>query len=94
LTDLKPARNNPHASGIKKPVYLAFFMPCRNHPRFKSSLFAVLVMSNISQVQKIINFLQDQPLTRFSAREIAKDIIEKYPDDYLEKRENPQLLLK
>lgn len=67
-------------------------MPCRNHPRFKSSLFAVLVMSKISQVQKIINFLQDQPLTRFSAREIAKDIIEKYSDDYLEKRENPRFV--
>ncbi|MDO9214361.1 MAG: hypothetical protein Q8Q54_16720 [Methylococcales bacterium] len=47
-------------------------------------------MSKISQVQKIINFLQAHPLTRFGAREIAKDIIEKYPEDYLEKRDNPR----
>jgi hypothetical protein len=47
-------------------------------------------MSKISQSQKIINFLQAHPLTRFGAREIAKDIIEKYPEDYLEKRDNPR----
>jgi hypothetical protein len=47
-------------------------------------------MSKISQTQKIINFLQEHPLTRFGAREIAKHIIEKYPEDYLEKRENPR----
>lgn len=47
-------------------------------------------MSKISQSQKIINFLQAHPLTRFGAREIAKDIIENYPEDYLEKRDNPR----
>ena len=47
-------------------------------------------MSKISQVQKIINFLQDQPLTRFNVKEIAEAIVALYPEDYLEKRENPR----
>lgn len=47
-------------------------------------------MSKLSQNQKIINFLQENPLKRFTTREIAEAIVEKYPEDYQEKRNNPR----
>jgi uncharacterized protein len=48
-------------------------------------------MSKISQVQKVIQYLQRaKPLTCFTARDIAKAIIAQYPDDYYEKRKNPR----
>ncbi len=47
-------------------------------------------MSKISQTQKIINFLQANPLKRFGAREIAEAITAQYPEDYQEKRNNPR----
>lgn len=43
-------------------------------------------MSKLSQVQKIAKFLQDNPNQKFTARQIALAIVEKYPDDYLDKR--------
>ncbi len=47
-------------------------------------------MFKISQTQRIINFLQANPLKHFGAREIADAIVALYPDDYREKRENPR----
>jgi hypothetical protein len=47
-------------------------------------------MSKSSQTQKIVNFLQAHPLKHFGAREIAEAIVELYPEDYREKRENPR----
>jgi hypothetical protein len=47
-------------------------------------------MSKISQNQKIANFLQANPLKRFGAREIAQAIVNQYPEDYQEKRNNPR----
>jgi hypothetical protein len=49
-------------------------------------------MSKISQAQKIVNFLQANPLKRFSSREIAEAIVSQYPDDYQEKRKNPRFV--
>lgn len=43
-----------------------------------------------SQSQKVANFLKTNPLTRFSAREIADAIVTQHPEDYCEKRENPR----
>lgn len=67
-------------------------MPCRNYNRFKSSLSVALLMSKISQTQKIIHILQAKPLKTFGAREIAEAIVTQYSEDYLEKRENPRFV--
>jgi hypothetical protein len=45
-------------------------------------------MSNLSQVQKIIEFLKNHKKEKFNARQIAEAIIAKYPEDYQEKRNN------
>lgn len=45
-------------------------------------------MSNLSQVQKIVEFLKSHPNEKFSARQIAEAIVNSYPEDYLEKRNN------
>jgi hypothetical protein len=45
-------------------------------------------MSNLSQVQKIIEFLKNHKKEKFNARQIAEAIITKYPEDYREKRNN------
>jgi len=47
-------------------------------------------MPKISQVKKIIKFLENNPDREFTAREIAKGIISLYPQDYEEKRKNPR----
>jgi hypothetical protein len=49
-------------------------------------------MSKISQNQKIVNFLQANPLKRFGAREVAQAIVNQYPEDYQEKRKNPRFV--
>ena len=45
-------------------------------------------MSNLSQVQKIVEFLKTHKKEKFNARQIAEAIIAKYPEDYQEKRNN------
>ena len=45
-------------------------------------------MSKLSQSQKVLAFLQSKPLQKFSAREIAKELIAQHSDDYKEKRQN------
>jgi hypothetical protein len=47
-------------------------------------------MSKISQAQRIINFLQENPQKRFTSKEIAEAIVVQYADDYREKRTNPK----
>lgn len=47
-------------------------------------------MSNRSQVQKVIEFLKSHPGDRYNARQIAAAIVEAYPEDYREKRQNPR----
>ena len=44
----------------------------------------------LSLTDKIIKFLKDNPNKKFTAREIAKNIISLYPEDYIEKRKNPR----
>lgn len=46
------------------------------------------MMGKLSQTQKIAKWLMDNPNQRFTAREIAQAIIERYPEDYQEKRQN------
>lgn len=45
-------------------------------------------MSNLSQVQKIVEFLKSYQGEKFNARQIAEAIVERYPEDYQEKRNN------
>jgi len=47
-------------------------------------------MSKFSQTRKIIELLKGSPNQKFTAREIAEQIIEAYPDDYKDKRHNPR----
>jgi uncharacterized protein len=49
-------------------------------------------MAQLTQVQKIIELLRNNPGRRFNAKEIAKSIVSKYPDDYKAKRENPRFV--
>lgn len=49
-------------------------------------------MSNLSQVQKIIEFLQCHPNEKFNARQIAEAIVNLYPEDYAEKRNNQRFV--
>ena len=44
----------------------------------------------LSLTDKIIKFLKDNPNRKFTAREIAENIISLYPEDYIEKRKNPR----
>ncbi|HGW4397918.1 TPA: COG2958 family protein [Acinetobacter nosocomialis] len=45
-------------------------------------------MSKLSQTQKVAEFLKTYPNKKFNAREIAEFIIQKYPEDYDQKRKN------
>ncbi|MDM8554662.1 hypothetical protein QUF75_08045 [Desulfococcaceae bacterium HSG7] len=47
-------------------------------------------MQKLSQSQKVVNFLKDNPMQQFNAREIAEQITEIYAEDYLKKRQNPR----
>lgn len=48
------------------------------------------MMSKLSQAQRIHEFLKASPLQKFKAKDIATGIIEMFPEDYVEKRENPR----
>jgi len=47
-------------------------------------------MSKLSQTKKIVTLLKDNPLKRYTAREIAEEIIALYPEDYANKKQNPR----
>jgi hypothetical protein len=47
-------------------------------------------MSKLSQTKKIIALLKDNPLKRYTARELAEEIIALYPEDYATKKQNPR----
>lgn len=49
-------------------------------------------MSKLSQSQKVVQFLRDNPKERFNARTIAESIVSLYPEDYAEKRNNPRFV--
>lgn len=49
-------------------------------------------LSKLSQVQKVVKFLQDHPKERFTARDIAEAITAQYPEDYGQKRNNPRFI--
>ena len=49
-------------------------------------------MSKLSQSQKVVQFLRDNPKERFNARTIAESIVRIFPEDYLEKRNNPRFV--
>lgn len=43
-------------------------------------------MAKLSQVQKVVQFLQANPNQKFTARQIAMAIAERFADDYRSKR--------
>ena len=45
-------------------------------------------MSNLSRVQKIVEFLKSHQGEKFNARQIAEAIVESYPEAYQDKRNN------
>lgn len=47
-------------------------------------------MSKLSQSQKVFELLKQSPLKKFKAREIAEGVINLFPEDYVEKRQNPR----
>ncbi|MEP2650602.1 MAG: HrgA protein [Paraglaciecola sp.] len=47
-------------------------------------------MSRLSQSQKIVELLKANPNEKFNARQIAEQIVNAYPEDYREKRQNPR----
>ena len=47
-------------------------------------------MSRLSQSQKIVELLKEYPNQKFNARQIAEQIVESYPEDYRDKRQNPR----
>ena len=47
-------------------------------------------MSKLSQSQKVVQFLRDNPKERFNARAIAEAIVNLFPEDYAGKRNNPR----
>lgn len=47
-------------------------------------------MSKLSQSEKVVKFLRDNPKERFNVRAIAEAIISLYPEDYVGKRNNPR----
>lgn len=47
-------------------------------------------MSKLSQAEKVIQFLKESPKQSFTARQIAEAIVERWPEDYAEKRGNPR----
>ncbi len=44
----------------------------------------------LSQPQKVVEVLINNPKKRFTARQLAKQITSLYPDDYYEKKKNPR----
>ena len=47
-------------------------------------------MSRLSQSQKIVELLKANPNEKFNARQIAEQILDSYPEDYRNKRQNPR----
>ena len=47
-------------------------------------------LSKLSQAKKVVEFLKANSNQKFNARQIAESIVNEYPDDYLEKRQNPR----
>jgi hypothetical protein len=47
-------------------------------------------VSNLSQSQKIVELLKINSNQKFNARQIAEQIVESYPEDYRDKRQNPR----
>lgn len=47
-------------------------------------------MSKLSQPQRVFELLKRSPLQKFKAREIAEGIVALFPEDYVEKRQNPR----
>lgn len=47
-------------------------------------------MSNLSLAQQIVKILQKYPKERFHARALAEKIVNEYPEDFIEKRNNPR----
>lgn len=47
-------------------------------------------MSRLSQSQKIVELLKANPNEKFTARQIAEQIVNAYPEDYRDKRQNPR----
>jgi len=47
-------------------------------------------LSKLSQSKKVVEFLKANANHKFNARQIAESIVATYPDDYLEKRQNPR----
>lgn len=47
-------------------------------------------MQKLSQSQKIVKFLKDNPDKKFNARQIAEKIVASYPEEYAEKKSNPR----
>ncbi|AQP98775.1 HrgA protein [Pseudoalteromonas aliena] len=47
-------------------------------------------MSRLSQSQKIVELLKANPNEKFNARQIAEQIVNAYPEDYRDKRQNPR----
>lgn len=48
------------------------------------------MLSKLSQPQKVVQFLSEHPHERFNARTIAESIVNRYPEDYAIKRNNPR----
>lgn len=49
-------------------------------------------MSGLSQVEKVVEFLKAHRKQRFTARQIAKQIVSIHPGDYQQKRQNPRFV--
>jgi uncharacterized protein len=47
-------------------------------------------LTKLSQPQKVVQFLCENPKEKFNAREIAEAIVSLYPADYAEKRNSPR----
>jgi hypothetical protein len=47
-------------------------------------------VSKLSQSQKIVELLKANPNQKLNARQIAEQIVESYPEDYRDKRQNPR----
>jgi len=49
-------------------------------------------VSKLSQSQKVVELLRATPNQRFNARQLAEHIVEGYPEDYSDKRQNPRFV--
>ena len=49
-------------------------------------------LSKLSQSQKVVQFLHENPKEKFSARAIAEAIVSLWPEDYEEKRNSPRFV--